>query len=308
MAEKRIMERLVSADGLTKQFGSFRAVDDVSFFVERGECFGLLGPNGAGKTTTVRMLYGFSPITKGTLTIFGKDVSKHMREIKEQIGVCQQENNLDPDLRALTNLEVFARYFDIPAAVRHERARELLRFVSLEHKATAKISELSGGMLRRLMLARSLLNDPKLIVLDEPTTGLDPQSRHLTWELLTDLKQKGKAILLTTHYMEEAAHLCDRLIIMDHGHILVEGRPATLVEEEIGAHVMEVADPPSEVIDRIEKSGLSFDRLPKRILVYGAKVRELFQEIGSRCRGGCTLRVATLEDVFLKLTGRELRE
>jgi lipooligosaccharide transport system ATP-binding protein len=308
MAERHAPDVLISAEELTKRFGSFPAVDGISFLVKRGECFGILGPNGAGKTTTVRMIYGFSPITSGVLTIFGKDASKYMREIKAHIGVCQQENNLDPDLNTFTNLDVFARYFAIPAAVRRKRALELLRFVSLENKATAKISELSGGMLRRLMLARSLLNDPDLIILDEPTTGLDPQSRHLTWELLADLKQKGKAVLLTTHYMEEAARLCDRLIIMDHGRILVEGNPATLVEEELGDHVMEVVDPPGDVVERIEKSGLGYDRLQKGLLVYGAGVSELFQEIVVKCQGGCTLRIATLEDVFLKLTGRELRE
>ena len=304
----RDVEALVSAEGLTKNFNGFKAVDDISFEVRKGECFGLLGPNGAGKTTTDRMIYGFSPVSSGKLTIFGMDALQRGREVKERIGVCQQENNLDPDLTALKNLEVFGRYFNMNATFRRERVRELLKFIKLEHKAGAKIPELSGGMMRRLLIARALINDPHLIILDEPTTGLDPQSRRATWDLLTGLKGEGKGILLTTHYMEEAAQLCDRLVIMDHGRILVEGKPARLIEEIIGSHVLEVVEAPEELLQIAERKSCSAEKVMGRTIFYGRHVRELFSEIGPRCQEGCSLRMATLEDVFLKLTGRELRE
>lgn len=301
-------EALVSAEGLTKTFNGFKAVDDISFVVRKGECFGLLGPNGAGKTTTVRMVYGFSPVSSGKLTIFGMDALQQRREVKDRIGVCQQENNLDPDLTALKNLEVFGRYFNMNAALRRQRARELLKFIKLESKADSKIPELSGGMMRRLLIARALINDPHLIILDEPTTGLDPQSRRATWELLTQLKGEGKGILLTTHYMEEAAQLCDRLVIMDHGRILIEGKPARLIEEIIGSHVLEVVEASDEILQVAERKSCSVEKVMGRTIFYGPQVRELFGEIGPRCQEGCSLRMATLEDVFLKLTGRELRE
>ncbi len=309
MAEDdRMVEALVSAEGLTKTFNSFKAVDNVSFEVRKGECFGLLGPNGAGKTTTVRMLYGFSPVTSGQLTIFGTDALRHRREVNARIGVCQQENNLDPDLTVLKNLEVFGRYFNMEPGLRGSRAKELLRFIKLEHKAASKIPELSGGMMRRLLIARALINDPYLIILDEPTTGLDPQSRRATWELLTELKEGGKGILLTTHYMEEAAQLCDRLVIMDHGRILIQGKPSRLIEKIIGSHVLEVVDASEEFVKIAEQRSCSSEKIMGKTIFYGPQVRELFNEIGARCQEGCTFRMATLEDVFLKLTGRELRE
>ncbi len=299
---------MVSVVDLVKEFGSLRAVDSISFTVNEGEIFGILGPNGAGKTTTIRMIYGFSPITDGKITIFGLDTATDIRAVKERIGICQQEDNLDPDLSALTNLEVFARYFNLPKKVRMERAHRLLKFVSLEGKAGAKTTELSGGMKRRLILARSLVNEPDLLILDEPTTGLDPQSRHVTWDLLMELRARGKGILLTTHYMDEAERLCDRLVIMDHGKILIEGKPRDLIRGITGGNVMEIAQPSREVEEKIRQASKSVENLPNRLVAYGDGLHDVFTEIAPLCPQGCTLRPATLEDVFLKLTGRELKE
>jgi len=300
---------VVRARGLTKRYNGFTAVDAVDFDVGRAECFGFLGPNGAGKTTTVRMVYGYSPITNGLLEVFGLDIRASLRAIKARIGVCQQENSLDPDFSVLKNLEVYARYFDIPRAEARRRAEELLDFVALSSRRDSPISELSGGMQRRLVVARALINNPELLILDEPTTGLDPQSRHQVWERLEELKARGLSILLTTHYMDEAASLCDRLLIMDHGKILVEGAPRDLVARLIGADVIEVADPSEAVMDVVRERGLKFDLLTRRLLIYATDGEALFRELTRRCpAGGCSLRQATLEDVFLKLTGRELRE
>ncbi|MEJ2700450.1 MAG: ABC transporter ATP-binding protein, partial [Desulfuromonadales bacterium] len=225
------MESVIVADNLRKTFDGMAAVDGVSFSVRKGECFGILGPNGAGKTTTIRMIYGFSPKTSGRLKVFGLDIDHQLTEIKGRLGVCQQENNLDPDLSVRENLEVFAAYFDISRETARKRSRELLHFIALDHRKEAKIPQLSGGMMRRLVLARALINDPQLLILDEPTTGLDPQSRHQVWLRLEQLKAQGLSILLTTHYMDEAARLCDRLVIMDRGKILVEGKPGELVRK-----------------------------------------------------------------------------
>ena len=211
------MDKIIDIQNLVKQFNGFTAVNDISFSVDRGEFFGLLGPNGAGKTTTIRMLYGFSPPTRGKLRIFGMDIKTDFRRIKARIGVCQQDNTLDPDLSVEQNLHVFAGYFSIPKKEANERTKELLDFFALSHKKDAKVMELSGGMARRLILARSLVNRPELLILDEPTTGLDPQSRHQVWEKLEDLKKIGLTVVITTHNMEEASRLCDRLVIVDHG-------------------------------------------------------------------------------------------
>ncbi|MFA7536439.1 MAG: ABC transporter ATP-binding protein [Desulfuromonadales bacterium] len=221
------MEPILEATSLTKIFGAFRAVDGISFHIRKAECFGILGPNGAGKTSTIRMLYGFSPKSDGHLRIFGLDADRDLRRIKARIGVCQQENTLDPDLSVEQNLEVFARYFDLPRRGVRERAAELLRFIALDHRRQAKIPELSGGMLRRLMLARALINDPEMLILDEPTTGLDPQSRHQVWLRLEELKSRGLSILLTTHYMDEATRLCDRLVLLTTAASWSKGRPWT---------------------------------------------------------------------------------
>ncbi|HSQ84717.1 MAG TPA: ABC transporter ATP-binding protein, partial [Desulfobacterales bacterium] len=203
------MDKIIEIRNLVKQFDGFTAVNDISFSVDQGEFFGLLGPNGAGKTTTIRMLYGFSPPTRGELRIFGMDIRTDYRKIKSKIGVCQQDNTLDPDLSVEQNLHVFAGYFSIPKKEAGKRTKELLDFFALSHKQDAKVMELSGGMARRLILARSLINQPELLILDEPTTGLDPQSRHQVWEKLKNLKKTGLTVVITTHNMEEASHLCD---------------------------------------------------------------------------------------------------
>jgi len=300
---------VVEAENLLKKFGDFVAVNHISFRVASGECFGILGPNGAGKTTTIRMVYGFSPMTSGILKVFGLDISREWRQIKARIGVCQQENSLDPDLTVIQNLEVFARYFDIPKKAAREKAMELLAFIALDHRLKATVSELSGGMMRRLVLARALINDPDLLILDEPTTGLDPQSRHQVWDRLEELREKGISILLTTHYMEEASRLCDRLIIIDHGLILVEGRPQELIRQHVGRDVIEIAGPTQELRSLIQAKQLPHEDLGHRLLVYSEDRGELYQRITRDfCKEGCVMRMATLEDVFLKLTGRELRE
>jgi lipooligosaccharide transport system ATP-binding protein len=303
------MQYIIEARNLTKRFGELVAVDNVSFDILPGECYGILGPNGAGKTTTIRMIYGFSPVTAGELTVFGMDLRKHLRAIKSRIGVCQQENNLDPDLNLLQNLEVFGLFFDLTRRQAREKAETLLAFMALDHRKEAKALELSGGMTRRMVLARALINDPELLILDEPTTGLDPQSRHQVWERLEDLKKRGITVLLTTHYMDEASRLCDRLMIMDHGRILVQGKPVDLIRQYVGQDVIEVAEPDEALRAYIKSRQLQHEDFGHRMVIYEGNGGNLYQEISKHyCQEGCILRMATLEDVFLKLTGRELRE
>jgi lipooligosaccharide transport system ATP-binding protein len=227
-------ESLIKAHGLTKRFGSFTAVDHIDFEVYKGECIGFLGPNGAGKTTTVRMIYCFSPVTEGELTVAGMNVSTESREIKKMVGVAPQEDNLDPDFTVIKNLQVYARYFDIPKAEAAKRAMELLKFFQLEEKQTKSIDELSTGMKRRLIIARALINQPQILLLDEPTTGLDPQGRHIVWDEIRSLLKQGVTIILTTHYMDEAAALCDRVLIVDNGKIIKTGVPQKLIKEHVG--------------------------------------------------------------------------
>ena len=303
------MDTVIEADNLRKSFGAVIAVDGISFRVRKGECFGILGPNGAGKTTTIRMLYGFTPPSGGQLHLFGLDSRREGRQIRARIGVCQQDNNLDPELTVKENLEVFARYFDLPRRQVRARVDELLRFIALDHRRDTMVLQLSGGMMRRLVLARALLNRPELLILDEPTTGLDPQSRHQVWERLEELRKEGLSILITTHYMDEAARLCDRLIIVDGGRILIEGEPAALIRAHVGREVIEIADPPAPLRQFVLERGISFEDLGHRLTLYVDDGGEIYREIVGRfCRQGCTLRLATLEDVFLRLTGRELRE
>jgi lipooligosaccharide transport system ATP-binding protein len=304
-----MVQPLIEARNLVKRYGELVAVDDVSFNILPGECYGILGPNGAGKTTTIRMLYGFSPMTAGELSVFGLDLRKHLRTIKARIGVCQQENNLDPDLNLLENLSVFGLFFNLTGRQAREKALALLTFMSLEHRKDAKAMELSGGMTRRMVLARALINDPELLILDEPTTGLDPQSRHQVWERLEELKKRGLTVLLTTHYMDEASRLCDRLLIMDHGRILVEGKPTDLIRQYLGQDVIEVAEPNAMLRAYVKARGLQHEDFGHRMIIYEGNGGNLYQEISKHyCAAGCILRMATLEDVFLKLTGRELRE
>jgi lipooligosaccharide transport system ATP-binding protein len=302
------VNEIIQARQLRKVFDGLTAVEEISFSVDKGACFGILGPNGAGKTSTVRMVYGFSPLSAGTLRVFGLDIARQARAIKARIGVCQQENNLDPDLTVRENLEIFARYFDLPRDEARRRTGELLRFLALEHRAEARIPELSGGMARRLILARALLNRPELLILDEPTTGLDPQSRHQVWERLEELREGGLTILLTTHNMEEASRLCDRLIILDGGRILVAGAPAELVRRHVGRHVLEISEPGAGIEALLDERGIRYESVGHRLIVALGNGEDLYREISGRHGGGCSLRMATLEDVFLKLTGRELRE
>jgi len=300
---------ILKVDSLRKAYGTLNAVDGISFAVQPGECFGLLGPNGAGKTTTIRMLYGYTPRDAGRLELFGLDIDVHLREIKRRIGICQQEDSLDPDLTVRDNLVGYARYFAISRQEAQRRADELLDFFALQGRAKDKILVLSGGLKRRLMLARALVNQPEFLILDEPTTGLDPQSRQLLWEKLNELKKQGLTILLTTHYMEEAERLCDRLVIVDHGQILVEGKPRELVREHVGHTVLEIADPDQQVRDFLAREACRVEDLDRRMLVYLDDGDELFLRLTRDVRTeGCTLRPAGLEDLFLKLTGRELRE
>jgi ABC-type multidrug transport system, ATPase component len=299
----------VEAENLVKRFGQLMAVDGISFKVYEGEAFGFLGPNGAGKTSTMRMIQCVSPRTSGELRVFGMDTAAHPREIKAGMGVVPQENNLDPDFPVREGLLQFARYFDIPRDEAVARADELLSLMALEEKRETTVEKLSGGMKRRLILARALMNRPRLLMLDEPTTGLDPQARHLIWERLRELVSRGNTILLTTHYMEEAARLCDRIVIMDHGKILVEGRPDDLVKDYAGDYIVE-ADSTDEVRECLQRHHITFDAYEKRVQIFTHDPKEVTHLLLDECSmgGEISARPATLEDVFLRLTGRTLRE
>jgi lipooligosaccharide transport system ATP-binding protein len=301
------MTSVIEATEIKKNYGAFTAVDGVSFRVRPGECYGLLGPNGAGKTSIIRMMYGFSPLSSGQILLFGLDIEKDWRMIRSRIGVCQQGNTLDPDLSVEENLAIFAGYFSLPAARARARTEELMQLFALEKKRKAKVVELSGGLARRLMVARSLINEPELLILDEPTTGLDPQSRHLLWEKLMALRRKGVTLFLTTHYMEEAAHLCDRLLIIDRGKVLAEDSPASLIERYVEDSVIEIEGASEDLRQYLVKNRISHDALDQRTIIYaknsvGDYIRNNF------CTERCMFRAPTLEDVFLRLTGRELRE
>ena len=303
-------EVLIKAHDLTKKYGNFTAVDHIDFEVYKGECIGFLGPNGAGKTTTVRMIYCFLPLTDGELTVAGMNVSKQQREIKCMVGVAPQEDNLDPDFTVIKNLQVYARYFDIPKAEATKRATELLRFFQLEEKQAKSISELSTGMKRRLIMARALINEPRILLLDEPTTGLDPQGRHSVWEEIRSLRKQGVTIILTTHYMDEAAALCDRVLIIDNGKIIETGVPQKLIKEHVGEDVLEVA------YDESVLKTLKEELPDAHVEVFGDQIRVfinqphgVFERIVKKFPDiDMTIRNANLEDVFLKLTGRKLRE
>jgi lipooligosaccharide transport system ATP-binding protein len=299
---------VISAQNLTKSYGTFTAVDGVSFSVRKGEIFGFLGPNGAGKTTTMKMIQCVSPRSGGTLSVFDLDPDEHPAEIKRRIGVVPQETNLDPDFTCEGNLLTYARYFDIPAPVARRRTEELLAFVQLLEKRNVAIEKLSGGMKRRLILARALVNSPELLILDEPTIGLDPQARHLVWERLKTLQTQGSTIVLTTHYLDEAARLCDRLVIMDNGRILEEGAPPDLVRRHAGEEIVEV-EKTDTVIMCLKGMDVPFEVAGDAVLVSTDQAHELARILLERCRPTKLLtRPATLEDVFLKLTGRRLRD
>ena len=233
-------DNVIEATGLVKRFGDFEAVRGIDFFVHKGECVGLLGPNGAGKTTTMRMIMGLSTVSAGQLTVFGQRAGHLGRELQARVGLVSQEDNLDPDLSVQANLEVYGRYFGLSRAYIAERVPQLLRFMQLEDRGESRVMQLSGGMKRRLVIARALIADADFVILDEPTTGLDPQARVLIWKQLLDLKKQGKTLLLTTHYMDEAQRLCDRLVIIDHGQILAEGSPQYLIDKHVKGHVFEL--------------------------------------------------------------------
>jgi lipooligosaccharide transport system ATP-binding protein len=300
---------IIDTRNIVKRFGGFTAVDGVSFRVRRGEFFGLLGPNGAGKTSAIRMIYGFSPVTAGVMNVFGLDIGTDWREIRSRLGVCQQENTLDPDLTVEQNLWVYARYFEMEHSRARERSIELLGFFALMNKRKARVSELSGGLARRLQLARSLMADPELLILDEPTTGLDPQSRHQVWDRLFDLKKRGLTMVLTTHYMDEAESLCDRLVILDQGRIIAEGSPQDLIADHTAETVIEVQGPIEAIRNYIKQHNIRHDDMGKRMIIYVEAHGELENEIRKKfCMESCLFRAGNLEDVFLRLTGRELRE
>jgi lipooligosaccharide transport system ATP-binding protein len=311
--EKSVSARQTTlvAHALKKSYADFEAVKGVDFEVYRGECFGFLGPNGAGKTTTMKMIYAAAVPTSGELKVAGLDVRHADREVKRRIGVVPQENNLDEDLKVKENLLVYGRYFDLPRKLVRQRAEELLEFVQLSDKAGAKVEQLSGGMKRRLLIARALINDPDLVVLDEPTTGLDPQARHLVWDKLRQLTSEGKTLVLTTHYMDEAAQLCDRLCIMESGRIIAEGTPRDLIFEHVSPEVLELRadlDALEKLAPLVEDVSDDVDRIGEALLVYTSDseaVTRKVRESGTPVRN-IMYRQASLEDVFLKLTGRRL--
>jgi lipooligosaccharide transport system ATP-binding protein len=303
---------LVARD-LKKCYDGFEAVKGVDFEVQQGECFGFLGPNGAGKTTTMKMIYGAVIPTDGELDVAGLDVRSCEREIKRRIGVVPQENNLDDELKVKENLLVYGRYYDLPRKLALQRAEELLEFVELTEKSESQVDQLSGGMKRRLLIARALINDPEIVVLDEPTTGLDPQARHLVWDRLRALTVEGKTLVLTTNYMEEAARLCDRLVIMEGGLIIAEGSPRELIEEHVSPQVLEFRVSPEE-LERlrpvVEAASDAVERTGEALLAFTADADALTERV--RASGvdvaNIVYRQAGLEDVFLRLTGRRLIE
>ena len=305
------MSTLITARGLVKKYGDFTAVDGISFDVAEGECFGFLGPNGAGKTSTVKMIHCVSPVTAGTLTVAGLPARVENRALKKMTGVIPQEITLDIDLTVRENLMVFSKFFDIRRREADGRIEGLLKFVELEAKRDSKINELSTGMKRRLLIARALLNEPRLIIADEPTTGLDPQARHLIWQRLRSLKAQGATLILTTQYMEEAQQLCDRIVVMYQGRILKEGVPTTLIEEEIGREVAEIRIGPEEderLIAALGGEACGHERVGDTLFFYCRDGHRLRHKLGELDLPNTVHRPATLEDVFLKLTGRSLIE
>ena len=303
-------EILVEAENLAKKFGDLVAVDSINFEIFKGESFGFLGPNGAGKTTTMRMIQSVSPLTEGKLTLAGMDVTENSREIKRMIGVAPQEDNLDPDFTVFQNLMVYSRYFDVPKEKAKSKAEELLKFVQLEEKRDVIINSLSGGMRRRLILARALMNEPQILILDEPTTGLDPQARHLIWTKIRNLKNQGVTVILTTHYMDEAAQLCDRITIMDHGKIIEKGKPADMVKKHVGEEVLEVIYS-EDAMECLKKTfpDARIDVFDDKIHVFTHKSRGVLAKVLEETSfKGAAIRDSNLEDVFLKLAGRSLKD
>jgi lipooligosaccharide transport system ATP-binding protein len=308
----------VLARGLVKRFGDVTAVDGIDLEVPRGGCFGVLGPNGAGKTSLMRMIYCVSPISEGRLEVLGQDVRGDRRALKRRLGVVPQSDTLDYDLTVRENLTSFAAYHDLPRALAERRADELLAFTQLAERAHDRADEMSGGMQRRLLIARALVHDPELVVLDEPTTGLDPQARHLVWDRLRALIRQGKTLLLTTHYMDEAAQLCDRLVVVDHGRVIDSGTPRGLIEGTVPPRVVEVLGGREEVTEAdrdavlraLDGQDVEVDLVGDRILIGTGDAQKASMALGEAGLDGrgVLVRDATLEDVFLRLTGRALVE
>jgi lipooligosaccharide transport system ATP-binding protein len=300
---------LIEARGLTKRFGDLVAVDGIDFAVERGETFGFLGPNGAGKSSTMRMIGAVSPPSGGSLRVLGRDPEHDGPAIRERLGVVPQEDNLDLELNVAENLLVYGRFFGLAKDVIRQRTDELLDFVQLSERRDSRVDALSGGMKRRLTIARALVNDPELMLLDEPTTGLDPQARHALWDRLYRLKQRGVTLVLTTHYMDEAEQLCDRLVIMDRAHIVAEGSPRELIDRFVEREVVELRFASEDgVVPRLEGIGERLEVLPDRIVIGtddGDAALDTVHERGLHPRSSLVRR-STLEDVFLTLTGRSL--
>ena len=305
------MDSLIHAQGLIKRFGDFTAVDGIDVEVRRGEAFGFLGPNGAGKSSTMRMIGCVSPPSAGVLRILGLDPRRDGPAIRAKLGVCPQLDNLDIELTVRENLTTYARFFGIPRKVARRRADELLDFVQLTERADSKVEPLSGGMKRRLTIARAMVNEPEIVLLDEPTTGLDPQARHLVWERLFRLKQQGVTLVLTTHYMDEAEQLCDRLVVMDGGKIVAEGSPRGLIEQHSTREVVELrftADSQEPYAEKLAGLGTRLEVLPDRILLYCTDGDAAVAEVQRRALNPASVLVrrSSLEDVFLHLTGRTL--
>jgi lipooligosaccharide transport system ATP-binding protein len=310
---KKNEEVMIRAKGLTKVYGEFIAVDGIDFEVKKGEAFGLLGPNGAGKSTTMKMIASTSRRTGGELEILGKDPNVHGPEIRAHLGVVPQQDNLDRELKVWENLMTYGRYFGLSRKFLKGKIEELLQFAQLEDKRNNKTEELSGGMKRRLTIARGLVNEPEILMLDEPTTGLDPQARHVLWDRLFSLKELGVTLVITTHYMDEAEQLCDRLVVMDKGKIMAEGSPADLIKKYSSKEVLEVrfgSKNNAAAAKKLEKVGDRIEVLPDRILIYSANGEKELEKITKLGLNPITslVRRSSLEDVFLRLTGRTLVE
>ena len=306
-------EMLIQARGLTKTYGDFVAVDGIDFDVAKGESFGFLGPNGAGKSTTMRIIGATSVRTSGTLTILGKDPEVNGPQIRAHLGVVPQQDNLDNELTVSENIFIYGRYFGLSSSFINKKIPELLEFAQLEEKKNVKVEALSGGMKRRLTIARSLVSEPDILMLDEPTTGLDPQARHILWDRLFRLKEQGVTLLITTHYMDEAEQLCDRLIVMDRGKIMAEASPAQLIKTYSTKEVLEVrfgSDRNQEMVDVLRPLADRIEVLPDRILLYAEDGEQLLEQIAAKGIHPNTslVRRSSLEDVFLRLTGRSLVE
>lgn len=302
--------KVIEAQQLTKHYGDKCVVDKLDLTVAAGQCFGLLGPNGAGKTTTLRMILGMASPDSGNLQVLGHAIPEQARQMRAQLGVVPQMDNLDPDFTVTENLYTYASYFGLCRSQIKDRIEYLLDFANLQSKRDARIDTLSGGMQRRLTLARALINKPKILILDEPTTGLDPQARQIIWQRLRQLQNEGMTIVLTTHYMEEAQRLCDQIVIVDQGRMIAGGSPQQLIAENVEPHVVEVHGTELEnwLTERGEHLGARCERLMETVIFYIQNEQPLLKELISRKGLEYLHRPANLEDVFLKITGRELRE